>query len=405
MQLKRLYLAAALLLAFAVATLRAPSSYADVQGATRFTMFREPGSKNAGITVLHPQTDVSAELGGASLAAGYEVDMVSGATPRVFGGVDAVTSATRFSDLRQSAKASAGWNLADVGLLAGYSYGWESDYISHTLQVGARGDFLEKNFTLGLSYTRNFDSVCDANNALAQGALDRKSLTSSDRCFQGGQTETVTRSVDIHTFEPVLSWTATPKLLLQFGATLQLLEGFQSNPYRRVLVGSQGRTPQEHVPDQRQRYAIFTRANYAVPVLRAAFALNGRLYRDSWDVLAATADAWFNTYLMDGLLFGVHGRYHKQTGAVFYRSAPNYEILGPAGAYWTGDRELSPLGTLTTGLKVTYLRTRRQKPDAWLDELEISMKFDAMFYNAEKFSPNVDRTMALIAQAGVMARF
>ena len=389
----------------ALALLQSLPVFADVQAASRFTMFREPGTKNAGITVLHPQTDVSAELNGASVSAGYEVDMVSGATPRVFGGVDAVTSATRFTDLRQAARASVGWNVADVGLLAGYSYGWESDYISHTLQVGARGDFLEKNFTLGLFYTRNIDSVCDANNALAQGLLDRKSLVSSDKCFEAGQVETVKRSVDIHTFEPTLSWTATPKLLLQFGATLQLLDGFQSNPYRRVLVGSQGRTPQERVPETRQRYALFARANYAVPALRAAVSLLGRTYRDSWDVLAATADAWFTSYLTDALLFGVHGRYHKQTGALFYRSAPDYETLGPPGSYWTGDRELAPLGTITSGLKIAYLRTRRQKPDAWLDELELNVKFDGMFYGLERFGPNSDRKMALITQVGVSARF
>lgn len=381
------------------------ASHADVQGASRLTLFREPASQSEGITVIHPQTDVSATLGGASLAAGYEVDIVSGATPRVFGGVDAVSAATRFSDLRQTVKSSLGWNVSDVGLLAGYSYGWESDYLSHTLQVAARGDFLEKNFTLGLAYTRNFDTVCDANNGLAQGVLALRALGSSARCFEGGQTETVKRDLDIHTLEPSLTWTATPRLLLQLGVSLQLLEGFQSNPYRQVLVGSQGRTPQERVPAQRQRYALFGRAHYALPALRAAVALHGRAYRDSWDLLAATADLWIHKYLMEGLLLGLHGRYHRQTGAVFYRSAADYERLGPAGSYWTGDRELSPFGTLSSGLKLTYIRSRQQRPEAWLDTLEVSMKFEGMFYQLEEGAPNRDRTKALVAQLGVLARF
>lgn len=407
MQLRRRVLFALTLTAptLALASAVAVRAYADVEAASRVTVFRETSAQNAGVSVIHPQTDVSANLGGAQLAAGYDLDIVSGASPRVFGGVDAVTAATKFSDVRQTARASMGWNVADVGLSAGYSYGWESDYLSHTMQVAARGDFLEKNFTLGLAYTRNFDSVCDANNSLAQDRLSRRALTSSDRCFESGQTETTTRSVDINTFEPSLTWTATPRLLLNAGATLQILDGFQSNPYRRVLVGSQGRTPQESVPEKRQRYALFARANYAIPAFRAAFALTGRAYRDSWDLFAATGDLWFHKYIMDGLLLGLHGRYHRQTGAVFYRSAPNYEILGPPGQYWTGDRELAPMGTLTGGFKLSYIRSRRQKPDAWLEELEISMKMEAMFYDLSQGAPNSDRTAALIAQLGLSARF
>ena len=407
MQLKRQALKAVMLSlpALSVLAMFALRAYADVQAASRVTVFREPSADNAGVSVIHPQTDVSADLGGASLAAGYDLDIVSGASPRVFGGVDAVTAATKFSDVRQTARATVGWNVSDVGLSAGYSYGWESDYLSHTMQVAARGDFLDKNFTLGLSYTRNFDSVCDANNKLAQDRLSRQALTSSKQCFNRGQTETMTRSVDINTFEPSLTWTATPLLLLQAGATLQVLDGFQSNPYRRVLVGSQGRTPQESVPETRQRYAVFARANYAIPGIRSALAVTARAYRDSWDVLAATGDAWFHSYITQGLLLGLHGRYHRQTGAVFYRSAPAYETRGPAGQYWTGDRELAPLGTVMGGLKLSYIRSRRQKPDAWLEELELSAKMEGMFYNLSQDAPNSDRNMALVGQLGASARF
>ena len=59
----------------------------------------------------------------------------------------------------------------------------------------------------------------------------------------------------------------TPRLVLQGGGTIQILDGFQSNPYRRVLVGSQRRTPQEHEPTYRQRYAVFARGAYALPAV------------------------------------------------------------------------------------------------------------------------------------------
>ncbi len=61
---------------------------AEVEAAQRGTLFLEPSNVkgNAGITVVHPQTGVSATFAsGIGIAAGYAVDVVSGVTPRVFG--------------------------------------------------------------------------------------------------------------------------------------------------------------------------------------------------------------------------------------------------------------------------------------------------------------------------------
>src|SRR5207249_3959816 len=104
-------------------------------------------------------------------------------------------------------------------------------------------------------------------------------------------------------------------------ATLQVVDGFQSNPYRKVFVGSQGRAPQEHVPDRRQRFAGFARARLALPELRAAAAGMARLYRDTWDLRAATAEAELLKYLGPSIIVGAHGRYHLQSGAIFFRRA------------------------------------------------------------------------------------
>jgi hypothetical protein len=383
--------------------------WADVEAASRVTFFREPGNSNEGVTVVHPQTDVNAVLGESlSIGAGYEVDMVSGATPAIYSaqsGVDAISGATKFDDFRQAARAALGWNTNTVGVNAAYSYGWESDYRSHTLQVGAKGDFLERNFTLGLAYTRNLDEVCDQNNEAAQGLLDLKPLVSSATCFQTGQRTTVTRKVDIDTLEPSLTWTATPKLLLQFGATLQLLDGFQSSPYRRVVVNFQGQAPQERLPEQRQRYALFVRGNWAFPSIRGALSMGARAYRDSWDLWSGTLDTWFNKYLASKILVTLRGRYHKQTGAVFFRSGPDLEIKGPTGEYWTGDRELAPMDTILAGFKLAYISKRGQEQQAFLEEVEINAKFDGLIYNLDANAPNADRPYALIAQLGAALRF
>lgn len=392
----------------ALAATSLPAARADVEGSSRVTFFREPSRSNSGLSVVHPQADVGASLGAFQIAAGHEIDFVSGATPRLYGphdGPDAVTGATQFHDQRHAAHASLGWSTTTVGLTAAYSYGWENDYKSHTVTALARGDFLDRNFTLGLAYTRNFDSVCDAANLGAIDAIDRKPLGTSDRCFQSNQIETTTRRLDIHTFEPSLVWTATPRLLLQGGVTLQILDGFQSNPYRAVLIGSQGRAPQEHLPDLRQRYATFLRANYALPAIRSSVALLGRAYRDTWDLRAVTGEVLLQKYLATSVLVSLRGRYHVQSAASFALTGREYVQNGPPGAYWTGDRELGAMRTILGGLKLAYLRTREQRPDAFFDEVEVSVKAEGLFYSVDPDAPNSDRNAGLLFQAGLSARF
>src|SRR5207249_4396785 len=157
----------------------------------------------------------------------------------------AITSATRFTDTRNAAHGGFDYTAGTVGLAASYEYAQENDYKSHAISIGAHGDLFDRNLTLALNYTHNFDSVCDANNRNVQGPLELRPLSSSAHCFQA-QPDVVTEPLDIDSFEPTLTWTATPRLLLQAGGTVQILDGFQSNPYRSVLVGNQHRTPQEN---------------------------------------------------------------------------------------------------------------------------------------------------------------
>lgn len=400
--------AVACVLAAACSLLTHPAA-ARVEAASRVTMFREPSASNAGITVYHPQVDVAASVAEAlAVTAGYEMDAVSGATPKMYGpdsGPDAVSGATTFSDLRQAARGGLSYQLGLVNLAGAYSYGWENDYRSHTVSVAGRGDFLERNFTAGLAYTRNFDSVCDANNRTAQGPLDFKALSAADHCFDSSFDDVITRAVSIDTFEPSLAWTVTPRLLLQIGGTLQIVEGFQSNPYRQVLIGNQRRAPQERLPEHRQRTAVFARVHVAIPELRAAVQAHGRAYRDTWDVQAATGELGFSKYLGSSLIASLRGRYHIQSAAIFYRVGRELVTLGPTGAYWTGDRELGPLRTLAGGAKLVYLRRPLLEARSFFEEIEIGVKADLMLYGLDPGAPNGDRKSALVTQAGATLRF
>jgi len=390
---------------------------AEVEAAQRGTLFLEPSNikGNAGITVIHPQTDVSATLAsGFGIAAGYAVDVVSGATPRVFGvrndatgrPVDAISGATKFSDVRQQVHGALSYSRPVGDVAASYSYGWEHDYRSHAVTVNTRTDVLDHALSINLSYTHNFDSVCDAANTDTAGIpLARQALVNSNNCFKG-TADVATRSLNIDAVEPSVTWAMTPRLALQGGGTAQVLDGFQSNPYRQVDLGRAGARPQETLPQFRQRYALFVRGAYAVPSARASIQAMGRLYRDSWGVRAATAELLLQSYVTRFLLWSLRGRATAQGGAVFYEDAQTYFLHGPNGQYWTGDRELSPMQNLLTGTKLTYLHIPEAGEHHFISELDASVKFEMLFYRLDSvFAPNADRKFAGILQLAVSARF
>lgn len=402
----------ALALAAAVGALSPPPAARanNTQAAQRVTLFREPSSENKGVLVIHPQTDASAALGSAfSLAAGYSVDIVSGASPAVFGprnGVDAVSGATNFSDTRQQVRGGFSYDRPAASLAASYSYGWESDYRSHSVSASTHTDSVDHNYTLALAYTHNFDSVCDANNqGVAADSLNLRPLTSSAHCFDSTQTDVTSHRLHIDSFEPSLTWTMTPRLVVQAGGTAQILDGFQSNPYRSVLLGGQHRTPQEHLPEFRQRYAVFGRLAYAFPNARASGLLMARVYRDSWAVQSLSGEAVLNKYLGQAFLFSLVNRYHIQQAASFYRGGNDYRNLGPVGSFWTGDRELSPMSNYLLGGKMALLRRPEQERSSWFVEMELDVKVELLLYFVAPDAPNADRKFANIWQAAFSLRF
>lgn len=405
MQLRHRGPIAALALCLAAAGFaRSARATNTAEAAVRVTMFDEPSDKNIGVRVIHPQADVSATVVSAlALAAGYSADVVTGATPATF---DAVSAATKFSDTRHLVHGGLGYDRSDGGIAGAVAYGWESDYKSFVLSGTTHHDLYDHNFTLGLAYSHNWDSVCDANNTAAAGLpLERVPLTSSAGCFTSDAAY-AKHSLNIDTFEPSLSWTMTPRLVVQGGATIQILDGFQSNPYRKVLVGSQNRTPQEHLPQFRQRYALFARLAYALPELRASVLAMVRGYDDSWAVKAITGDLVGTKYVGQSLLMSLRAHYHQQGGASFYRDANGYRVLGPAGQYWTGDRELSPMGNYLLGGKVAFFRRPQQERSSWFVEMELGGKYEFLLYRPQSdFAPNPDRKFAHIIQAAFTTRF
>ena len=277
-------------------------------------------------------------------------------------GGDVITTAS-VKDFRHTPRGGLTLRKGDVAYTASYTYGTENDYKSHSIFVGARTDAFDHNTQFELSYARNFDSVCDRVQAVNDTPPRFRALEDSSGCFTSDPLRR-RRALSIDGFQA--SWTQawTPTFASQLAYTAQLLDGFQSNPYRSIIV-AQGLKAQEHHPDVRVRQALALRFNWYLRPIKVALRLTGRVYRDTWDVTSGTGELEAERYLVEGLRLAARGRFYRQTGAVFWSDdyTGGEPPLGPKGQYFTGDRELSPFWSLGLGARVTYTIHPTAKPE------------------------------------------
>ena len=381
MQLAR----AALLFLVAGAT-AAPAARADDRAdfSTTWYVERRRGGQGA-LSVVHPQADLEVDAGDhASVGFGYSADVVSGATAAVFS-VDATSSATPFDDTRHEGRLSIGFHGARSALTLTGGAGVERDYTSIIAAAAGNVDLPGKNTNLALSYTHNFDHVCDRDNEMAT-ALERRALTGVDPCEKTSvllveDTEGMTawRDLDIDTAQATLTQNVSPTLVAQASLYGQVLRGFQANPYRRVRVA--GVEPQESVPEVRGRAALMLQANKFLEGIRGTVHGSARGYSDTWGVNSVALEMAYSQYLGDSLLVRGRGRIYQQSEATFFKDAFYYDTTGPAGEYFTGDRELAPIRNIMTGVKLSYIGVNQEGGNVWglFDEVQLDLKGDVLF--------------------------
>lgn len=344
-----------------------------------------------GLTVIHPQLDLGIDAGEhVTLDVGYSADAVSGATATVYA-VDAVSQATTFSDLRHEGRLGIGFvgKRSQLGFSA--SVGHERDYLSLAVGGGGSVDLPGKNTNLALSYTHSFDEVCDRANAELT-PLERRALTGGDPCkknvvfgadsFVMDQPTlgllTTWRDLSIDTLQGTLTQNLSPTTVLQVSLYGQILEGFQSNPYRRVRIDNN--EPQEAIPDTRARGALSVRLNRFLPRLRSAVHLATRAYSDTWGVSSGTVELAYSQYVGSSLLLRLRARAYQQTAATFFKDAFFYETEFTSGAYFTGDRELAPVRNALVGAKLTVISVAEDDKKVWgaFDKLNVNLKADLL---------------------------
>ncbi|HEX9105358.1 MAG TPA: DUF3570 domain-containing protein [Polyangia bacterium] len=346
----------------------------------------------------------------------WTADIVTGATPRTYGSPDVVTAATQMSEVRHVVSAGAAATVGPATISVGYAYGTENDYRSNLLRAGLTLDLANHDTTIVADYSHGFDRVCD----LEQSGVPitrRQPLDTSKGCFAGtvGLTD---ESLNIDDLEVTLTQTLTQRLVGALGGSYQHLDGFQSNPYRRVRLSGGVEQAQESHPRVRDRGAFTARVRYAIAPLAATLGGDVRLYRDSWGVQSITGELiWDQPFHVSAPAwrYVARARGYAQSGATFYRDVgytDSYERAGPVGSYFTADQELAPLADLVLGASFVHAASHAPEHRKWrmFTDVEWVLGLDwVKIFALTPEPPNAARTRgvasALVLSASVTGRF
>ena len=344
------------------------------------------------MTVYTPGVDLeAAPWSWLQVRGGWEADMVTGASVAVKAGAAYqanhpgadVISAASVNDFRNQAHGGFTLRSDTLSLTGGYVYSTENDYLSNAFNVAARTDLYQHDTQLEISYARNFDQVCDRTQAAAARAPQYVALESHSGCFTSSASR-VSLPIDIDGFQGSWTQAITPTFTTQLVYTGQIINGFQSNPYRSVILAD-GVKAQEHVPDNRARQAMALRGNFFFRSLKAALRLGVRGYWDTWNVSAGDVEGELEKYLGDSIRVTLRGRFYAQSGAIFW-SDDYTGGDGPKGQYWSGDRELSPFVSGMGGLRAIY-QARPENPYLKIiSGLRVGISGDVIQYVYSDFS-------------------
>jgi hypothetical protein len=363
---------------------------------TAHTLFYEAPTRSH-MFVYTPGVDLAVKpTDWLGVNAGYEADVVSGASVAVKAGpayaathpgADVITAAS-VHDVRHQGRGGFSLTHGNTTYAGGYAYSTENDYRSHSFFVTAKTDALEHDTEFELGYAKNLDQVCDRTQSPNVTPSRAFALEDSVGCFVKSNDLRTRRDVNVDAFEG--SWTQawTPVFATQLVYTAQIVDGFQSNPYRSVILG-EGLKAQEHHPNDRARHAVALRGNYFIRPIRAAVHAGVRGYADSWDIKSITAELELEKYVGDALRVALRGRFYKQSGALFYSDdySGGDPPLGPKGQYFTGDRELSPFTSVLAGAHASYTFRRDKGPLVWIIEsAHVAVSADAVQFFYDQFT-------------------
>lgn len=291
-------------------------------------------SPNGALTSRTPQTFASPS--GTNLSAGKHTYVTSpGALPvdphyhdqRVAAEVDWTLPLTRIDQVTLGAKLSG-----------------EDDFYSATVSASIAHDLNEKNTTLSLGLSNEYDSIHPIGGTPAPG--------SDYQLFEkvGAQSKNGVGAV------LGITQVMTRRWLAEWNVSLDRFAGYLNDPYKITsVIDAAGNTDGyrfESRPDQRLRKSIFwdNRVAFSEPFTTA---LSIRYMADDWGVRSKTVELRPRWTFDDCAYVEPVLRWYRQTGTNFY--VPFLlNAAKPASEYESSDTRLAPFRAVTVGLKYAH---------------------------------------------------
>ena len=304
------------------------------------------------IRVLSPGARISARSNqaGWNIGGRYQADVISAASPDVIS-----ASSRRWKETRHVGSITGGYKPGRVGAQATANTSSEPDRSSIDAGLAVTADLRDRLIIPRLAYVYGHDRIGRT----------------------GTPFDVYSKQARTHEIEAGASVVLTPTSLLVVNGRVDFDSGDRSNPYRHVPMFDPAAAaqinrgdsypaidalripfaPLEQLPTSRQRFALIVKYNYRFEsAVRSTLRLEERLYTDSWSLNATTTDIRWLADPSPRFQLGPHVRVHGQSGANFYKlayPAPTASQGDSSGLLVpklrTGDRELSPLFTVTFG--------------------------------------------------------
>jgi len=216
-----------------------------------------------------------------------------------------------------------------------FSYSQESDYISRGAALNYAVDFNDKNTTLNLGWSHDWDSV------LPHGFLYQKEHKTSDDFLLG------------------INQLLNPKAVLTVNFTYGHASGYLNDQYKGVLFDNE---PQgdpsspalepENRPRTRDRYIGYVSLTQDIAPCDASAEISYRLSHDSYGITANTVQlAWFQK-LGKHVVLSPMFRYYRQNAASFY--ATRFPDFNTRPTYYSADYRLSEFQSFAVGLSLNW---------------------------------------------------